>query len=186
MDYERGLTALKTLAQGRDWLQDFTLFEARLRENLTKERRFGSSESLRSDRAQIVDALNALALAKVGQSFNDLCLTPTPTAPPPAGGSVTAAPRGVAIGGNVSGSTIITGDGNVVYPGGSAPPVATPAGDRETLQRALAMARRALYILEEQAAGYTSLTIPVHLMLELEEKRKEVAGLEARLRGMRE
>lgn len=182
MDYERGLNALKVLAQGHDWLQDFTLFEARLRENLTKERRFGSSESLRSDRAQIVDALNALALAKVGQSFNDLCLASSPTTPSPAG-DVTAAQRGVAVGGNVSESTIVTGDHNVIYQGDSVPPAAS---DRETLQRALAVARRALYLLEEQAAGYTNLTIPVHLILELEEKRKEVAGLEARLRAMGE
>ena len=48
---------------------------------------------------------------------------------------------------------------------------------------ALRMARRALAILEEQAAGYTALTIPPHLKIELEEKRREVAELEARLNG---
>ncbi len=41
------------------------------------------------------------------------------------------------------------------------------------------MARRALAILEEQAAGYTALTIPAHLKIELEAKRREVAELEA-------
>jgi len=46
------------------------------------------------------------------------------------------------------------------------------------------MARRALAILEEQAAGYTALTIPAHLKIELEEKRCEVAELEATLNGM--
>jgi len=55
--------------------------------------------------------------------------------------------------------------------------------DRETLERALTMARRALAILEEQAAGYTALTIPAHLQIELEEKRRQVAELEARLGG---
>ncbi len=45
---------------------------------------------------------------------------------------------------------------------------------------ALRMARRALEILEQQAAAYTNLTIPVHLQIELEEKRREVAALEAR------
>jgi len=45
--------------------------------------------------------------------------------------------------------------------------------------RALSMARRALAILEEPAAGYTALTIPTHLKIELEEKRREVADLEA-------
>ncbi len=53
--------------------------------------------------------------------------------------------------------------------------------DTETLSRALTMARRALRILEEQAAGFTALTIPAHLKLELEEKRREVAELEARI-----
>ena len=47
-------------------------------------------------------------------------------------------------------------------------------------EAALRMARRALAILEEQAAGYTALTIPTHLKIELEEKRREVAELEAR------
>lgn len=51
------------------------------------------------------------------------------------------------------------------------------------LQRMLMMARRTLAILEEQAAGYTALTIPVHLRIELEEKRRQVADLEAQLQG---
>jgi hypothetical protein len=42
---------------------------------------------------------------------------------------------------------------------------------------ALTRARRTLAILEEQAAGYTALTIPAHLKIELEEKRREVADL---------
>lgn len=42
----------------------------------------------------------------------------------------------------------------------------------------LDVAQRALAILEQQAAGYTSLTIPVHLQIQLEDKRKEVAALE--------
>lgn len=46
--------------------------------------------------------------------------------------------------------------------------------------RALAMALRALGILEQQAAGYGALHIPVHLQIELEEKRREVTELEAR------
>ena len=48
---------------------------------------------------------------------------------------------------------------------------------------ALETARRALAHLENQAAGYTSLTIPVNLQIELDDKRKEVAGLEAGLRS---
>lgn len=54
----------------------------------------------------------------------------------------------------------------------------------EDLTAALEHARRALAILEAQAAGYTVLTIPAHLQLELEEKRREVADLEVRLSGL--
>ncbi|MCD4739447.1 MAG: SUMF1/EgtB/PvdO family nonheme iron enzyme [Anaerolineae bacterium] len=46
---------------------------------------------------------------------------------------------------------------------------------------AFAMARRALAILEAQAASYTALTIPTHLKIELEEKRREVAELESQI-----
>ena len=53
---------------------------------------------------------------------------------------------------------------------------------QEVMTPALAMARRVLAILEEQAAGYERLQIPVHLQINLEDKRREVAELEARLR----
>jgi len=52
-----------------------------------------------------------------------------------------------------------------------------------SLEQALAMARRSLEVLETQAAGYSVLTIPAHLFLELEEKRKEIARLEAQARA---
>lgn len=48
-----------------------------------------------------------------------------------------------------------------------------------TSESPLATAQRALALLEKQAAGYTSLTIPPHLQIELEDKRKEVAQLTA-------
>lgn len=53
--------------------------------------------------------------------------------------------------------------------------------DREILESALTRARQALAILESQAAGYTVLSIPPHLVIERDEKRKEVARLETRL-----
>jgi tetratricopeptide (TPR) repeat protein len=53
--------------------------------------------------------------------------------------------------------------------------------DREPLQQTLTMARAVLAVLEQQAAGFGALHIPAHLKIELEEKRKEVASLEARL-----
>jgi hypothetical protein len=90
--------------------------------------------------------------------------------------------RSTAIAGDVTSSIVITGDHNVVRLR-TAP---HRAGEHEAAQRALAMARRVLAILEEQAAAYTALTIPAHLKIELEEKRREVADLEARLRALEE
>lgn len=52
--------------------------------------------------------------------------------------------------------------------------------DREVVHPALAMARRSLQILEEQAAGFGTLQIPAHIRIELEEKRRQVRELEAR------
>jgi hypothetical protein len=55
-------------------------------------------------------------------------------------------------------------------------PLATNALSSEP--PALKMARRALNILEERAAGFGKLHLPTHLQIELEEKRREVAALE--------
>ncbi|MBD2195169.1 MULTISPECIES: tetratricopeptide repeat protein [Calothrix] len=52
--------------------------------------------------------------------------------------------------------------------------------NRESLERTLNRARRALQIIEEEKAGY-GIRVPVDLQIELEEKQKEVASLEARL-----
>ncbi|MEW5872805.1 MAG: hypothetical protein AB1894_26335 [Chloroflexota bacterium] len=46
----------------------------------------------------------------------------------------------------------------------------------------LEIAKRTLAILERQAAGYTSLAIPTHIQIELEDKRKEIFRLEDDLR----
>ncbi len=59
-----------------------------------------------------------------------------------------------------------------------------PSSNRNSLVKALEMARRALTHLETKAAGYTSLTMPVDLKIELDDKRQEVAELEARLRQL--
>lgn len=56
--------------------------------------------------------------------------------------------------------------------------------DIEMVVKVLQMARRALSILETRAAAFTSATMPVTLEIELADKRKEVAGLEERLRGL--
>ncbi|MEH2039912.1 tetratricopeptide repeat protein [Nostoc sp.] len=52
--------------------------------------------------------------------------------------------------------------------------------NQEALQRTLNRARRALQILEEEKASY-GIRVPVDLVIELEEKQKEVTSLEARL-----
>jgi len=78
------------------------------------------------------------------------------------------------------GKGITAGAGNAAPPAPevtAAPAATTPAAEPSP---ALRMARRALAILEQQAAGYTALSLPVHLQIELEEKRREVAALEAR------
>ena len=53
--------------------------------------------------------------------------------------------------------------------------------DFAALEQRLTTAQKVLNVLEEQAAGFTSLTIPAHLKVELEEKRQEVANLREQL-----
>jgi tetratricopeptide (TPR) repeat protein len=53
--------------------------------------------------------------------------------------------------------------------------------DCANLEETLAIAKKVLATLEKKKAGYTVLTMPSNLEVELEEKHKEVADLEARL-----
>jgi hypothetical protein len=73
IDYEQGLERLKQYLRDTAWEQEFLVYQARLRENLDRERRYGTNEQIRSDRALIIDQLNRLAL-QVNTTFNDLCL----------------------------------------------------------------------------------------------------------------
>lgn len=76
MNYELGLQALELslkAEEGEVW-RDFSLFKAQLLENLNQERRFGTTETLKSERYVVVDKLNILALSFTGLSFTDLCL----------------------------------------------------------------------------------------------------------------
>jgi hypothetical protein len=66
-------------------------------------------------------------------------------------------------------------------PTGSSPGAKPPSD----ILPALRNARKALSYLEAQAAIYTAATIPVHLQIELEEKRKQVAELTNRLKAER-
>jgi hypothetical protein len=75
MDYERGLAQLKQRLHNTTWEQEFLVYESRLRDNLHRERLYGSNEQIRSDRAQVVYLLNRLA-RQININFNDLCLNP--------------------------------------------------------------------------------------------------------------
>lgn len=56
--------------------------------------------------------------------------------------------------------------------------------DQQSLKLQLDTARQILNVLKQQKAGYTSLTIPAPLKLQLDDKEKEVASLEIRLGHM--
>jgi CRISPR-associated Csx14 family protein len=71
-DYKLGLEQLKQLLQGTDWEQEFLLYETRLRENLDKERRYGTTPQTQADRYEVIEQLNRLA-KYVNTSFNNLC-----------------------------------------------------------------------------------------------------------------
>lgn len=73
MDYELGLAVLGASAKGTPWYQDFTLLEARLREVLREERRYGPSPQSNQDQFRVIAELNALAFEHLKVSFNDLC-----------------------------------------------------------------------------------------------------------------
>jgi hypothetical protein len=89
--------------------------------------------------------------------------------------NVTIGAGAIYVAGDVGGD-IVTGEKTTQSQAGSSVTAS------KSPQGALEMARRALAILEEQAAGYTSLAIPVNLQLELEDKRRQVAELESRLK----
>lgn len=64
----------------------------------------------------------------------------------------------------------------------SPPPERFPG--RDSLHAQLEMAEKVLAVYEEQAAGYTTLTIPAHLAVNLEEQREKVARLRAQLAAL--
>ena len=79
MDYELGLRTLKARLP-QDKLDEFDVHESKLRDNLDRERLFGGTETTRADRAAILYALNQMAEAHLGISFNDLCQGSAPPA----------------------------------------------------------------------------------------------------------
>ncbi len=119
--YETGFSLLlKRLGHGHSRYAEALTLQARLLENLGRTRRYGDTETNRAERAQVVDALNSLAIASLGKSFNDLCQESAAATLEGSGaiaqgpGAVAAGDRGVAVGGDVFGSVIVTGDGIIV------------------------------------------------------------------------
>ena len=83
--YQKALTELlAALGSGHPDYGDALIYQARLTETMSRARRFGDTESLRAERAQIIDSLNRLALQNLGRSFIELALAPPPSPPPAA------------------------------------------------------------------------------------------------------
>jgi len=71
--YETGINRLlEQLGRDHPRYSEALTLQSRLVENIAQTRRYGDNETRRTDRAQIVDSLNCLALEAVGVSFNEL------------------------------------------------------------------------------------------------------------------
>lgn len=119
--YETGLSLLlKRLGQEHPRYTDALTLQSRLLENLAQARRYGDAETRRAERAQIIDALNRLALEALGTSFSELLRASDKAASEETGAQVRVKVGKVegstitAAGRDVYGSVIITGDGSVV------------------------------------------------------------------------
>gem|GEM_PF-1197786 len=120
--FERQTDALlQCLGRDHPRYPEALMLQIRLRENIAQARLYGDTETRRADRAQVLDALNRLSLETLGLALPDLpdkLLSPA-----------LSDKRGVQVGGDVVGSVIITGDGNVVRISPTSPPPA-PAPTR--------------------------------------------------------
>lgn len=76
-DFIRGLSALKNLLPQED-LFDFETLEARMLENIYRERLYGGTRETSADRYAIVDSLNQLAWKYKVKSFTELCFHTQP------------------------------------------------------------------------------------------------------------
>jgi len=92
------------------------VLQTRLLENIAQTCRYGDTETRRANRAQIVDALNALTLETLGVSFNKLCGLAR-EAGVLAMTSPTVGERGIGVGRDIIHSILITGDHNRVFVG---------------------------------------------------------------------
>lgn len=72
--YEIGLSKFEArLEETRPYYGNFLAYEQRLIENIMSARRYGDTEARRSERSEIINHLNELALFAFGLSFNKLC-----------------------------------------------------------------------------------------------------------------
>lgn len=77
VDYVRALDRLRGIltASAPDLVSDLLVYENRLQENVVREQRYGSTETTRAERTEIVDRLNELTRrAKLNTSFNELVM----------------------------------------------------------------------------------------------------------------
>lgn len=73
-NYENGLRQLEAALQNNAAAQnEISVFAQRLRENISRSRRYGDTTDRRADRAEIIDNLNSIARATTQQSFDDWC-----------------------------------------------------------------------------------------------------------------
>jgi hypothetical protein len=72
--YERGLEGLlKQINRSDPRYKDAVLLQTRLEENIAKARLYGDSDSLKSERFQILGTLNQFAQETIGVPFDELC-----------------------------------------------------------------------------------------------------------------
>ena len=145
--YETGLSLLlKRLGHDHPRYAEALTLQLRLLENLARVRRYGDTETNRAERAQVVDALNRLALETLGKSFNALIREPGMVVSEGTGAEVhieigDIRESAVTVAGrDVYRSVIVTGDGDVVgvEPRRQELKRALQAGDRAAAEVALA------------------------------------------------
>lgn len=74
LTYEAGVNELLSrLGSSHHRYTDTLVYQHRLLDNIAQARLYGDTDARRAERAQVIDALNRLALQNINASFNDLC-----------------------------------------------------------------------------------------------------------------
>jgi hypothetical protein len=80
--YESGLRLmLDKLGRDHSRYSETLVYQQRLTDNISQARRYGDTDTRKSERAEVIDRLNELSLAVLGMAFNELCdqASPSPT-----------------------------------------------------------------------------------------------------------